>query len=145
MSICSEWWLIITHQIPRKKFQKRIKNRNPCKNRNSLDYEIQNTQRFRSCDNHIPYRCLFSRKRTIINFAKLTPPVPIPNKVRKIIKILIFISLWGSSKVFMKVSNAFIEPFWGTSKRSEIIKFTLIFILIQISEMHLEGRVSKHI
>ena len=100
MSVCSELWLIITHQIPRNKFQKRIKNRNPCKNRNSLDYEIRNTQRFRSCDNHIPYRCLFSRKRTIINFAKLTPPVPIPSKVRKIIKILIFISLMGFFKSF---------------------------------------------
>ena len=66
-------------------------------------------------------------------------------KWEKLLKFLFLYLLWGSSKVFIKVSNAFIEPFWGTNKRSENKEFTLIFILIPISEMHLAERVSKHI
>ena len=50
--------------------------------------------------------------------------------------------LFGSSKRFMKAFKVFMKSF-EAPQRSVKIKFKLIFILIQLSEMHAAGRVKN--
>ena len=71
----------------------------------------------------------------------LTFPVPIPNKEKKLSQFFIFTLPCGASKGFMKTLKAFIKPF-KEPQRSVKIKFKLIFISIQLSEMHRTGRVN---
>ena len=62
----------------------------------------------------------------------LTLPVPIPDKEKKLSWIFIF-TLSGASKGFTK---AFIKPFETRPQKVWKLKFDLIFILIQLAEMH---------
>ena len=65
----------------------------------------------------------------------INPSRPDPGRREKITKILNFTLLCGASKGFMK---AFIKPF-EPPQRS--MKIKLIFILIQLCEIHGVGRV----
>ena len=62
-------------------------------------------------------------------------PIPIPNDEKKLSQIFIFTLLYGAWKHFMKAFKAFIKPI-EAQQRSVKLKFNLIFISIQLSEMH---------
>ena len=72
-----------------------------------------------------------------ITFKKktFTLPITIPDRKRKLTSIFIFTLVCGASKGFMKALEAFTKPF-EAHKELQKQKFTLIFILIQVSEMH---------
>ena len=62
----------------------------------------------------------------------LTLNVPISGKKKKITEIFIFTLLCGASKGFMKALKA----------RQSSVKIKLIFISVELSEMHRKGRVN---
>ena len=69
-------------------------------------------------------------------------PVPIPNEEKKLSQIFIFTLIYGAWKHFMKAFKAFIKPI-EAPQRSVKSKFNLIFISIQLSEMHGTLEVNK--
>ena len=68
----------------------------------------------------------------------INPSRPDPGRREKITKILNFTLLCGASKSFMKAFKAFIKPFEAPQRS---MKIKLIFILIQLCEIHGVGRV----
>ena len=70
---------------------------------------------------------------------ELTLPDAIPDGERKLTELFIFSLLCVVSKGFMKAFKAFIKPFDATQRS---LKINLIFVLIQLSEMHRAGRVN---
>ena len=69
-------------------------------------------------------------------------PVPIPNEEKKLSQIFIFTLLYGAWKHFMKALKAFIKPI-EAPQRSVKLKFNLISISVQLSEMHGTLKVNK--
>ena len=87
-------------------------------------------------NNHTAY---IERGKTIIHKTQINGililAIPILDEEKKLRSIFIFILLCGASKGFMKALKAFIKPF-EAPQRSVKIKINLIFISIQLSEMH---------
>ena len=61
---------------------------------------------------------------------------------KKLSNIFIFLLPCGASKGFMKALKAFIKPF-EAPQRSVKIKIVLIFMSIQLSELHVTLRINN--
>ena len=70
--------------------------------------------------------------------------VPIPDEEKNLSEIFIFTFLCSASKDFMKALKAFIKPFEVSQSVIIKVKFNLIFISIQLSEMHGTERVKSN-